>query len=316
MKWIVGISAIAVVVGAAATATIPAATITPDPAILKFFPSETQGIASIDVAALRNAALVKDVLGSFRPAIDGNLPEFMVATGLVPQRDVDRVTVGKISPRETLAVIEARYDRFKAEQFAKDKGLEPQAYLGRTVFAFDVQRGPTYDISAVTFLDNLIIAGQAGAVKKAIDQLSLPGSQPLRSELMDAIRTIEAGSQVWAVGDFSVGELPAGLRGPAPALELLKSLRSGTYQLRVDQDVHARGTGNFENTDSANTLTDMARGLIALAKLQVAQNPDLLHLLDGVAVRSSGASVIVNIDEPGDLLKKLKDLRLDRSPAQ
>ena len=319
MKWIVGFSAIAVIVGAAATATIPAATITPDQAIFKLFPAETQGIAFIDVAALRSAALVKDILDFYRPTIEGQLPEFMVATGLVPQRDVDRVTVGRITPRETLAVIEARYDRFKAEQFLKDKGMEAQAYLGHTMFSVDVQRGQTYDIGAVTFLDNLIIAGQVEALKKALDQISLPGSQPLGSDLTNAIRTIEAGSQVWAVGDFSVGELPAGLPGPAPAVELLKSLRGGTYQMRVDQDVHARATGNFENADSAKTLADMARGLIAVAKLQVAkQEPDmlLLHLLDGVQVTDSGTSVVVNIDEPGDLLKKLRDLRMNRSLVQ
>ena len=109
------------------------------------------------------------------------------------------------------------------------------------------------------------------------------------------------------------------LARPAPALELLKSLRSGTYQMRVDQDVHARATGSFEDADSAKTLADMARGLIAVAKLQVAkQEPDmlLLHLLDGVHVTDSGTSVVVNIDEPGGLLKKLRDLRMNRSLVQ
>jgi len=320
MKWIVGFSAIAVIVGAAATATVPAATITPDQAILKLLPPETQGIAFIDVAELRDAALVKDVLAGAGLGIlgkPGDLPEFMVATGLVPQRDVDRVTVGKINSREMLAVVEARYDRFKAEQFLKDKGIEPQIHLGRTVFPMpiDVQHGQRYDISAVTFLDNLIIAGQIEAVKKALDQMSLPGSRPLRTDLTEALRTIEAGSQVWAVGDFSIPDLPD-LRGPAPALELLKSLRSGTYQMRVDQDLHARATGNFADAEAAKNLGDMGRGLIAVAKLQVASQPDMLHLLDGIQVRDSGASVVVNIDEPGDLLKKLKDLRLNRSLAQ
>jgi hypothetical protein len=316
MKWIVGFSLIAVIVGAAATATIPAATITLDQAILKLFPPETQGIAFIDVAALRNAALVKDVLDFYRPTVEGHLPEFMTATGIVPQRDVDRVTVGKIAAGETLAVIEARYDRIKAEQYLKDKGMEGQAYLGHTVFSVDTQRGQTYDVGTVTFLDNLIIAGHGEAVKKALDQMSLPGSQPLRSDLMDAIGTIEAGSQVWAAGDFSVSGLPADFRGPAPALELLKSLQSGTYQMRVDQDVHARAIGNFADADAARNLSDMARGFIAVAKLQVARQPDMLHLLDGIQVRDAGTSVLVNIDEPGDLLKKLKDYRLKGQSAQ
>jgi len=308
MKWIVGFSVIAVVAGAAAITTIPAATMTPDQAILKLFPPETEAIAFIDVAELRNAALVKDVLDFYRPTVEDKLPEFMKATGLVPQRDVDRVTIAKVNSRDTLAVIEARYDRFKAEEFVKDKGLRPETYLGRMVYPIDLQRDHDYDISAVTFLDNLIVAGQMNAVKKAIDQMSSLGSQPLRNDLTDAIRNVEAGSQVWAVGNFSLPEIPE-LRGPAPALELLKSLRSGTYEMRVDQDLHARATGNFADADAAKNLGDMARGLIAVARLQMAKQPDMLQLLDGVQVRDSGSSVVVNIDEPGDLLKKLKDIR-------
>src|SRR5437867_2469525 len=113
MKWIVGFSVIAVVAGGGAITTIPAATMTPDQAILKLFPPETEAIAFIDVVELRNAALVKDVLDFYRPTVEDKLPEFMKATGLVPQRDVDRVTIAKVNSRDTLAVIEARYDRFK-----------------------------------------------------------------------------------------------------------------------------------------------------------------------------------------------------------
>ena len=77
-----------------------------------------------------------------------------------------------------------------------------------------------------------------------------------------------------------------------PVAEILKSLQHGTYQMRVDRDVHARATGNFADADSAKNLADMARGLIALAKVQAAkQQPDLVHVLDGIQISSSGSSV-------------------------
>src|SRR5207248_821044 len=144
--------------------------------------------------------------------------------------------------------------------------------------------------------------------KKAIDQMQLPGSLPLHSDLMAAIQAIDAGNQVWAVGDFSIKDFgTAGLRGPAPALEILKSLQGGTYQMRVDTDIHAVATGNFADAESAQNLRDMARGLLAVAKLQVAQKePDMLHLLDGIQVSNNGPKLIVKVDELGDLLKKLR----------
>jgi len=301
MKWIVGVSVIATALGWAATMTIPAATITPDESTLKYFPPETQGIAFADVAALRDAPFVKDALNerAFRSMPPG-VTEFVEQTGFDIRRDLDRVTIGKISAQERLVVADARYDKFKAEQFLRDNGKAPEIYLGRSVY----RDGR----ATVTFLDNVVLFGSEGAVKAAIDRITYPGTVQIGNDLLEAIRTIEAGNQVWAVGNFSQEDLPSGgFRQLGPAAEVLKSLRRGTYQMRVDRDLHARATGNFADADSAKNLADMARGLIALAKVQVArQQPDLVHLLDGIQVSSSGSSVIAEIEEPGDLLMKLR----------
>jgi hypothetical protein len=304
MKWIVGASIVGLAMGWAITLTIPAATITPDEATLKLLPPETEAVAFIDVAGLLNAPLAQEALAGKDLALNRDLGEFMAATGFDPRRDLEKVTVAKIGPQQMLAIAHANFDQFKVEQFIKDKSrdrLSSHAYRGRTIY--------TQRDNAFSFIDNMVIAGNAPAVEKAIDQLSLPGSMPLRSDLMEQIKTIEAGNQVWAVGKFSMQDLPRGIRGPAPALEMMKSLQGGTYQMRVDQDVHARGIADFGDAEAAKNLSDMARGFIAIAKLQVAKEPDLLHILDGVQVSNSGTSVVVNIDQRGDLLKKLHELR-------
>src|SRR5262249_14489396 len=156
------------------------------------------------------------------------------------------------------------------------------------------------------FFDGIVLMGQIDAVKKGLDQMSLPGSASLRSDLTAAIQTIEAGNQVWAVGDFSIGDLPSVVRGPAPIVDLLKSLQHATYQMRIDNDVHARATGTFSDEDSAKNIGDLARGALAIAKMQVAQKqPDVVHLLDGIQVSNSGTTLTVRVDESGDLLKKI-----------
>ena len=305
MKWVIGISIIAIAMGWAATATIPAATVSIDEASLKFLPPDTQGVGFIDVAALRNAPLVQDALrakdGSL--AVSNGLAEFTRATGIDPQRDIDKVTLAKVGPQDGFAVVQGRIDKFKVEQFLKDKGKESEAYLGQNLY----RDGN----SAFVVLDNVVLLGQVNAVKKAIDQMQLPGSVPFRSDLVAAIQTIEAGNQVWGVGDFSINDLgTVGVRGPAPAVEMLKALKSGTYQMRVDTGIHARATGNFSDAESAKNVGDLVRGAIAVAKMQVAkQQPDVLHVLDGVQVSDSGMTLTVRVDESGELLQKLKDLR-------
>lgn len=301
MKWIIGVSVFAIAMGWVATATIPAATVSIDPTSLKFLPPETQGLAVIDVAGLVGAPLVQDALKNHPITLDGppDFREFIAATGIDPTKDITTITAAKLGQKDAFFVVQGRIDKFKVQQFLMDKGKQPESYLGQTIY---------YDNDgAISVLDNVVLMGQVDAVKKALDQMQIPGSAPLRSDLMAAIKTISAGNQVWAVGDFSIGDLPAaGIRGPAPVLDMLKSLQSGTYQMQVDSGVHARATGNFADADSAKNISDLAKGAIAVAKLQVAkQQPDLLHALDGIQVSNSGTTLMVRIDESGDLLNKM-----------
>ena len=304
MKWVLGVASIfAIAMGWAATTTIPAATVSIDDAIFKFLPPETQGVVFIDVAALRNASFVRDVLKDQKLTPPREWDEFVKVTGTNPEQDIDKVTIGKLDAQDALVILQGRLDKFKIEQFLKDKGKQPQAYLGHTLY-LDGD-------NAFVFLDKVALLGKVNAVKKAIDQMQLPGSSPLRRDLMAAIQTIESGNQVWGVGDFSVNDLGTiGVRGPAPAVEMLKSLKSGTYQMRVDSGIHARAIGNFADAESAKNIGDLARGAVAVAKLQIAkQQPDMVQLLDGIQVSNSGLTLTVRIEEAGDLLMKLKDIR-------
>ena len=297
MKWIGGVT-IAIAMGWAAT--IPAATVTIDPTTLKFLPPETQGLAVIDVAGLVGTPLVQDALKK-RPSLNfpGDLQEFITKTGIDPAKDISTVTGARIGTRDGFYVVQGRIDKFKVQQFLIDKRMQPDAYLGQTIY---------YDKdSAIAVLDNLVLFGQVDAVKKALDQMQIPGSSPLRSDLLAALETIDAGNQVWAVGDVSISDLPAtGLRGPAPVLDMLKTLQHGTYQMRVDTGVHIRATGTFADAESAKNIRDLATGALAVAKLQLAQGqPDMVLALNGIEVNNSGTTLTLKIDEPGDVLKKV-----------
>jgi hypothetical protein len=301
MRWIGGVTMIAIAMGWAATATIPAATVTIDPTSLKFLPTETQGLAVIDVAGLVGTPLVQDALKG-RPLIQNgpaDLQEFIAETGIDPAKDISTVTVAKLGMKDGFFVVQGRIDKFKVQQFLADKGKQPDAYLGQTIY---------YDKDgAIAVLDNLLLVGQVDAVKKALDQMQIPGSSPLRSDLLAAIQKIDAGNQIWGVGDVSISDLPAtGLRAPAPVVDMLKTLQRGTYQMRVDTGVHIRATGTFADADSAKNINDLATGALAIAKLQLAKGQaDMLQALNGIQVNNSGTILTLKIDEPGDLLKKV-----------
>src|SRR5688572_11287226 len=114
MKTIIGICAVALIVGFIATSITPAQTIAPDQATLRLFPRETTGVAVFDVAALRNTQLFQEYAAN--PNYPAAIRRLIDATGFQPDKDIDVVTAAKIGKRDYVAVIRARYDRFKVEQ--------------------------------------------------------------------------------------------------------------------------------------------------------------------------------------------------------
>jgi hypothetical protein len=308
MKWILGVTCIALVIGVVATMSVPAQTITPDEATLKLFPSETQGIGFVDVAGLRGSTLFNELILQKLPHPQ-ELNEFVQATGFDVMRDVDRVTAGRINQRDVLAIIQARYDSFKVEQYVKDKAdhIVTETYLGRVIYRGN---GDSEHAGGVSFINNLIVAGSLSGVKQAIDRLAAPAPSVVQNaELMDQIRTIEAGNQVWAAGKFDMNLF--GKQAPDRIEEMAGSLKSGTYQMRIDQDVHVRASGIFGSTEMAKSTGDTLRGLVAMARLQVSggQDDKLLRLLDGVSIENSNERVLITFNTTGTLLKELQQMR-------
>ena len=305
MKWILGVCAAAVVFGIAATMTIPAQTITPDQVTLKLFPLETTGVAVVDVGGLRNSELFKQVV----PAVKypSGLTEVIEATGFQPDRDVDQVTVAKIGTNQIVAVVRARYDQFKVEQYIRDHQVPSDSYLGRVLYSPDNK-----EPMSVSFIDGLIVAGHTAAVKQVIDRLAAPAQSVLdNQELMTGIRAVEVGNQVWAVGQFDLESIPQAAKIPAPALEFVRNFTGGSYQMRLDSGVHVKAVGNFKTDETARQTGDVLRGLIAVAKLQASQKPDMLRLLDGVRIDYKGSSMMVRFDGDGQLVKQFQQKRAE-----
>jgi hypothetical protein len=303
MKQVMVISMFAVAVSCALIATVPVAAVSMDDMSLKFLPAETQGIAFIDVAALRGTPLVQEAMQNRNMSMPRSLSELTAGTGFDPRRDLDKVTIAKFGGRESLVILQGSIDKSRVEQFFNDNGKEHEAYMGHNLY-HDGNNG-------FVVLDNVVVSGPVNMVKNAVDQMQMPGSPALRGDLMAAIQTIAEGNQVWAVGNFTMTDLGAmGVRGPAPALEMMKSLQAGTYQMRVDTGIHAIATGSFADGESAKNAGDLALGALAVAKVQAAkQQPDMVNMLDGIQVVSIGKTVTVTIEESGDVLKKLSELR-------
>ena len=309
MRWILGVLAVALVIGVVATITVPAQTITPDEATLKLFPAETQGVGVVDVAGLRGSPLFTQLILQKAQVLPQKFNDFIQATGFDIRQDVDKITLGRIGQKNGLIIVQARYDKFKLQQFIQDHSdqINTQTYVGRLIYTGN-QDGA--DGGGVTFLDNMIVAGNLSAVKAALDRMAAPAPSVVdNADLMNAIRTIQTGNEVWAAGKFDVNMLGNVPNAPGQFGQLATSLQSGTYQMRMDQDVHVQATGIFNTADTAKTTGDMLRGLLAMGKMQTSQQPTFVQLLNGVDVQNNGVNLTVSFSASGDLLKQLQAMK-------
>lgn len=305
-KWAIPSVALAAALAVALTAVMPAQSVTPDEATLKLFPADTQGIAYVDVAGLRGASLFAEFwLGLQKNALEGGkMQRFVDRTGFRPDRDLDSLTIGKLAQGDMLVVARARMDRIRLEQFVEDEGAESETYLGRVIFAHGKE--------GVAFVDGFILAGSVPAMKQAIDRLAAPAPHVLQNDqIAAAIRKIEAGNQIWAVGELSQ-KLPVPRGIPDQARDALAAIKSGTYQMRIDENIHVTATGEFLDADRARSFGDLGRGAVAMLKLQAAKERDMITLLDGLRIEDSGTTMTVRFAASGDLIKKLHNRRLTR----
>ena len=92
---------------------------------------------------------------------------------------------------------------------------------------------------------------------------------------------------------------------PPMALDLIASLESGTYQMRLDSVLTGRAVGQFRTPETARRTGDLLRGLVAFGKMQTFEQPDLIELLDGVQIDNVESSVEIHFAVDGELLRRI-----------
>lgn len=291
MKWA---AAVLLFAGAAVFAAAPASI---DNAALRFLPAQTAGVVFIDAASLRDAPLVENAFHGRGLSVSGRAGRFVALTGIDPQHDIDAVMIAKLGPGRGFAILTGRIDSAAVEQSLRSKGKTPAAYMGRNLY----RDGSL----ALAVIGNAAVVGQLDAVQKAIEQ-SGTGTVALRNDLLDRMKVIEPGNQIWAVGEFAARDLRwAGVRAPEELLDPVKDLKDAAYEMHVGSSIHARVMGNFADAKSAEDAAETVRSAIELAKAEAATlKPDLIKLLDGIAVRASGVSLTLDVDASADAVSE------------
>jgi hypothetical protein len=186
----------------------------------------------------------------------------------------------------------------------REHGAQVEDYKGSRLVVGDAAQG--HEVSLAFLEPGLVAVGTSALIRGAVDLKSGGASISTNDEMMGLIKDMDSGN-AWAAGRFdaltSQAHLPAGVAQQLPTITLFSA--SAT----VDSGI--RGTLRAESRDdvSADSLRDVVRGFLALARLQASSHPELATVLQSLQLGGTGKTVSLSFDLPATALDALSNLR-------
>ncbi len=276
---------------------------------LQYIPQETAVVAF---------ANVRDVMNSeFRQRFREKQPsstereEFERKTGVDIERDIDSVVAafmpgGQQTSNEESALVLARgrFEPGRLEALALEHGGQAEDYRGKRVLTHTErnQRGTM----AVGFVEaDLVALGSLSAVKRAIDAGVENRNVVSNNELMRLVADLDS-SNAWAVGRFDA--LARDVRLPSEVQAQLPTLSWFSAAGHVNGGVSGVLKAEARDEEAAQNLRDMARGLLAMARLQSGSRPGMQQMVDSLQLSGEGRTVALSFSIPSEFFDALEAL--------
>jgi hypothetical protein len=241
------------------------------------------------------------------PVKENGQQEFQSQTGINIETDIDHVIVAVVPsagtdtgqvPGSAIVLARGRFDQVKIEALMREHGAQPEDYNGTRLVVGDTAQGRRA-ISLAFMEPGLVAVGSSALIRGAVDQKSGGSSIATNDQMMGLINEIDSGN-AWAAGRFdaltSQAHLPSGVAQQLPSITLF------SVSALIDSGI--RGTLRAESRDeeSANSLRDVLRGFLALAKMQASPRPELASVLQSLQHGGTGTTVSLSFDLPGSAI--------------
>lgn len=301
-------------------------------------PQNLQTVFYADVQTLKNSELGKEFHHQMDSTMRGHhrdedYREFMEATGLDLEKDVHSVLVGMQASLETrsdstehvdgaaFAVIKGDFDENKIVAFVQEKELQEGRndltvtdYNGKKIYSGRRGKQSAYFANA-----NTVIVGTEEWLKTVIDN-KLDGNNLLsNADLMKLIRQLPHKDQLWAVGmpgnlmDQVVSELST--HEDFKAGHTLRSLKSGMMSAQVNTAAEVWASATCTTEEDCRLMSEALKGALAMAKLAVSDDRELVDMLNGFEIEAKGTELHVTGKIDKVFLEKLKERHMAKRMA-
>jgi len=306
------------------------------PADLAFIPRNASVIAYANVHEIMTSELRQKMRRAI-PIQENGQQELQDQTGINLETDIDTI-VACMSPDVAgakgagMVLARGRFDETKIEALMREHGAHVETYNGKRLVVADpsdfvVDKDVTGDATAhphsslsLSFMEpGLAAIGSTTLIKSAID-LHKSGNNPQaglesvtgNDELMNLVRSMDS-ANAWAVGRFDAlraqSHLPANVLGQIPAITWFAASGHVNGGLRGTLRAEAR------DDESANSLRDVVRGFLALAKLGANAKPELQSMMQSLELGGTGKTVTLSFAVPAELFDVIGAIANQKKPA-
>jgi len=285
------------------------------PAELKYLPGDAAVVAYANVRDVMNSEL-RQRLRKFEGVTDEGRSEFKTQTGIDIETDIDHVvacmgTPGADAERTGLVVVAGRFDAAKIEKLALEHGGKAEQYKGKRLLVVAPhakgEEGGHGPEMAMGFLDGGVVAlGTADMVRQAVDRAAGGANAFGNSELMRLVGDMN-GQSLWAVGRFDT--LSAQATIPAEVSERIPPITWFSASGRVNGGLQAVVKAEAKDEQAAESLRDIIRGFVALAKMQTSNKPNVQKMLPDVQLSGDGKEVAISFAVTNEMLDAFEAAR-------
>lgn len=269
---------------------------------LQLIPRDAALVAYANVHEVMVSNL-RERLRSAMPDKPDGQQEFEHQTGINIESDIDRVVASLVPSAggEPTGVIIAtgRFDAVRIEALMREHGAQVEEYKGRRLLI--AESNPSH-LSLAFIEPGLVALGTTQLVRNAIDLKDGGTSVRANDEIMDLVRSLDRGN-VWVVGRFDALTAHANL--PEQIARELPPLTWVSASAHVNGGLYGELRAQTRDEESANSLRDVVRGVIALGKLQADSHPELEPVLRSIQLGGTGSTIALSFDVPAEVIDLL-----------
>jgi hypothetical protein len=264
--------------------------------------------------------------------------EFIEKTGVDPEKDLDKVALSLSEIEDDADFVLIATGRFDKEKILSSIREEAKVfedeYQGKTLYQItdrhvkyedegeieeeeaEVKRKYKKDEVTLSFLDSDIVAiSNSDLIKNTVDLYQGKGESIENNQvLMEVMKEIDQDDMVWGAGVVpeKVKKMPP---TGHPIANVAATIKSIVFSIDLQKELDAFLKIKSDCKENVKNITDALNGFLALGRMNYAEQPKYMELLEGILIEGTEDMVSVSMHMSEEMLDWLSE-EIDKKKCQ